>query len=95
MSIGGVLAALGATAVCAVPFALVMIGVGGAWIGRLRILEPYQPIFALVTLGFVAGGFYLVYRKRGASRLAKFGLWTATILLVISITFPVLALQLF
>jgi mercuric ion transport protein len=103
-SIGGILAALGAASCCVVPFALFMLGVSGAWIGNLTALEPYQPAFAAVALGFLGYGFYLVYRKPkiacaegsycakpSSGRTAKIGLWTATILVVVALGFPRLA----
>ena len=88
LSAGSILAALGATAFCALPFALIMLGVSGAWIINLRTLEPYVPMLAVVTFGFLAGGFYLVYRKSSSSRMAKIGLWTATVLVIIAVGFP-------
>src|SRR6266478_8751131 len=63
VSIGGILAALGAASCCVIPFALFTVGVSGAWIGNLTALEPYQPFFAAVAFGFLGYGFYLVYRK--------------------------------
>src|SRR5260221_3267349 len=62
-AVGGILAAFGAASCCVVPFALFMLGVSGAWISNLTALEPYQPVFATVTFGFLGYGFYLVYRK--------------------------------
>ena len=50
LSVGGILAALGAASCCVIPFALFLAGVSGAWIGNLTALEPYQPIFAAVSL---------------------------------------------
>jgi mercuric ion transport protein len=88
LSAGSVLAALGATVFCALPFALIVLGVGGAWIVNLRAFERYLPILAAVTFGFLAGGFYLVHRKPGSSRIAKLGLWAATVLLIIALGFP-------
>jgi mercuric ion transport protein len=103
-SIGGILAALGAASCCVVPFALFMLGVSGARISNLTALEPYQPIFATVALGFLGYGFYLVYRKPkvacaegsycakpSSGRTTKIGLWTATVLVVIALGFPKLA----
>ena len=63
-SVGGILAALGAASCCVVPFALFTLGISGAWISNLTALEPYQPIFAVVTFAFLGYGFYLVYRDR-------------------------------
>lgn len=104
LSIGGILAALGTTACCVVPFALFTLGISGAWIGNLTALYPYQPILAAVTFGFLGYGFYLVYRKPKvacaegtycaqpkSSRIAKIGLWTATVLVIVGLGFPKLA----
>lgn len=49
------LAAFLASICCLGPLVLVAIGVSGAWIGNLTVLEPYRPIFigaALVALFF-------------------------------------------
>ena len=103
-SVGGILAALAAASCCVVPFALFTLGISGAWISNLTALEPYQPIFAAITLGFLGYGFYLVYRKPqiacapdsycarpSSGRVAKIGLWTATVLVAIALGFPKLA----
>ena len=104
MSLGGIVAALGAASCCVIPFLLFMLGFSGAWISNLTALAPYQPIFAAVTAGFLGYGFYLVYRKPkvacadgsycakpGSGRVAKIGLWTATILVIVALGFPKLA----
>ncbi len=103
-SVGGILAALAAGSCCVVPFALFTLGVSGAWIGNLTALEPYQPLFAAITFGFLGYGFYLVYRKPkvacaedsycakpSSGRTAKIGLWTATVLVAVALGFPKLA----
>jgi mercuric ion transport protein len=100
---GGILAALGAAACCVVPFTLFLLGVTGAWIGDLTALEPYQPIFAGLALGFIGYGAYRVYRRPetacaegsycarpASSRLARIGLWSAAVLVVIAVGFPYL-----
>ena len=101
LSIGGIIAAIGAASCCVVPFALFMAGVSGAWIGNLTALEPYQPIFAAIALGCIGYGAYLVYWKPKAacadgsycarpesSRIAKIGLWSASAMVVIAVGFP-------
>jgi mercuric ion transport protein len=103
-SMGGILAALAAASCCVVPFALFTLGISGAWISNLTALEPYQPYFAVVTFGFLGYGFYLVYRTPkvacaedsycatpSSGRMAKVGLWTATVLVVVALGFPKLA----
>jgi mercuric ion transport protein len=104
LAAGGILAALGAASCCMIPFALFMLGVSGAWIGNLTALEPHQPIFVAIAVGFVGYGAYLVYRKPKAtcadgsycarpasSRVAKIGLWSAGALVVIALGFPYVA----
>ena len=103
LAAGGILAALGAASCCVIPFALFTLGVSGAWIGNLTALEPYQPLFALVALGFIGYGAYRVYAKPKAAcvpgsycadpksdRLAKIGLWAATGLVIVALGFPYL-----
>ncbi len=53
--VAGGLAAILASTCCLGPLVLVTLGVSGAWIGNLVILEPYRPLFigvALVALYF-------------------------------------------
>ena len=61
--IGAVISAFAASICCVGPLVLLALGVSGAWIGNLTALEPYRPIFMMVTLGFLGFAFYRVYRK--------------------------------
>lgn len=101
-SLSAVVTAILASACCVGPFVLVMLGVSGAWIGNLRVFEPYRPFFILFTLGFLVAGFYRVYRrpagdcKPGSScnissnqRMKKV-LWIITILIIFLLVFPYL-----
>ena len=58
MGIGG-LAAILASICCLGPLVLVTIGVSGAWIGNLTILEPYRPIF----IGAALMALFFAYRR--------------------------------
>ncbi len=104
MAMGGLMAALAAASCCVLPFALFLLGISGAWISNLTALEPYQPIFAVIAFGFLGCGFYLVYRKPrvacadgsycaapASKRIAKIGLWSAAVLVIIALGFPKLA----
>lgn len=94
---GGVLGALAASTCCIVPLILFSLGVSGAWIGNLTALEPYKPIFIVITLGFLGYGYWMVYRKPKAcaegeicvrplpNRLVKSVLWASTFLIVIAL----------
>lgn len=101
-ALGSVLGAIAASACCVLPFVLFTLGVSGAWMGNLTALEPYQPYFVALTLGFLGWGFYLVYRKpkpvhcdpQGhcarplSERIVKTALWVATALVALALAWP-------
>ncbi len=104
LSVGGILAAIGASSCCVVPLALFTLGVSGAWIADLTALAPYQPVFVALALACVGGGFVLARRKSQAAcaegsycarpasdRIVRFGLWTAAVLVIVAVVFPRLA----
>lgn len=100
---GGLLGASAAASCCILPLALFGLGVGGAWIGNLSALAPYQPAFAAVTVALLGYGHYLVHRKREpcaagetcarplSNRLVKVTLWSATALVAAALVFPYVA----
>ncbi len=59
--IAGVLAGIGASACCAVPLLLLSMGIGGAWIAHLTALEPYRPVFIVLTGLFMGLAFWKLY----------------------------------
>ncbi len=64
---GGILGALAMSSCCILPLVLFSLGITGAWIGNLAALYPYKLYFLVPTAGFLAGGFYLAYRKPKAA----------------------------
>lgn len=103
-AVGGILGAIAASTCCVLPFALFTFGVSGAWIGNLTALEPYQPYFIATTVAFLAYGYYAVYWKAKkacaegsycanpkSTRIARIGLWTATVLVILAYAFPKIA----
>ena len=56
-----VIAGIGASVCCVGPLVLLMIGVGGAWVGNLLAFEPYRPIFIGICFGFLALAYYKLY----------------------------------
>lgn len=100
LSLGGALAGIGASSCCVIPFTLVSLGAGGAWLSNLTALAPYQPYFLTAALVLLAVGFWRVYRRPKAAcadgsycakpvsdRLARIGLWTGTVLVVAALAF--------
>jgi mercuric ion transport protein len=101
-TVGSITAALAASSCCVIPLVLFTLGVSGAWIANLTALAPYQPLFVVLTLAFLAWGFLTVYRKpkivcaegycaRISDRIAKTGLWVATVLIALALSFPYVA----
>ncbi|WP_265519699.1 mercuric transporter MerT family protein [Nitratireductor luteus] len=94
-----VIGAFLASACCVVPLLLVMLGISGAWIGNLTMLEPYKPYVVAATLVPLGLGFWQVYfkpktvcepgsycaRPRSAI-ITKAALWIATVIIVLAIT---------
>jgi mercuric ion transport protein len=96
----GGLAAILASTCCLGPLVLVALGVSGAWIGNLTVLEPYRPVFigaALVAL-FLAGR--RIFRpaqacKRGevcaipqVRTAYKLVFWIVVALVLVALAFP-------
>jgi len=61
--LAGAAAAVGASACCAGPLLLVLLGVGGAWSSSLVALEPLQPYLMAATLGFLGFAFVRLYLR--------------------------------
>jgi mercuric ion transport protein len=59
--LAGAAAAVGASACCAGPLVLVLLGIGGGLGSRLVALERYQPYFVAATLAFLGFAFYRLY----------------------------------
>lgn len=64
--VAGVLAALGASACCAGPLILLLLGVGGGWASHLVAFEPYSPYLTGLTVLFMGAAFYNLYMRRRA-----------------------------
>lgn len=100
VSVLSILGAIASMSCCVIPFALFFLGVSGAWIGNLTALAPYKPVFTAVTLALLGVGFFMVYRRPkvacadgsycarpSSNRVAKLSLWTATVLVLVAMTF--------
>jgi len=64
---GGVAALLAGTC-CVVPLLLISIGVGGAWLAHLRVLEPYRWIFIGIAAVALAFAWKRIYRSAAECR---------------------------
>jgi mercuric ion transport protein len=101
--VAGVLAALGASACCAGPLVLLMLGVGGGWASRLIAFEPYSPYLTALTALFLAVAFYNLYLRRDACapgdacaadrviRNQRIVFWIVALPVILLLTFPLYA----
>ncbi len=100
--VGG-LAAILASTCCLGPLVLVTLGLSGAWIGTLTVLEPYRPLFigaAFIALFFAGrrifrpakrcepGELCAVPRTR---RIHKIVFGIVSVLVLIALVFPYVA----
>ena len=97
---GGILGALAMTSCCILPLVLFSLGATGVWIGRLGALYQYKWSFFAFAGASLAYGFYKVYWQPPElcadgecarpldQRFMKSSLWTATVVVVASLTFP-------
>lgn len=101
---GGLLAGLLASACCVGPLALVMLGVSGAWIASLTLLEPFRWVFVGVALAFMALAWRRIYRAPAAacepgsvcalpqaSRLYRILFWVVSAIVLLALAFPYFA----
>lgn len=58
------LAAVGASLCCVAPLLLLVLGVGGAWVSKLTVLEPLRPFLIVVTLLFLGLAFERLYLRQ-------------------------------
>ena len=103
--LGGVAAAIAASLCCIGPLVLVMLGVSGAWVANLAVLEPFRPYFLGLAIIFMFFAWQKIYRAPAAavctpgslcalphtSQTYKFLYWVVTALIVAAIAFPYIA----
>ncbi len=103
--IGGVMAAVAASLCCVGPLVLVTLGIGGAWVSHLTLLEPYRPIFLSAGAFFLFLAYRKIYRPAAAKdcapeslcaapqaqRAYKILFWIVVVLITLALVFPYLA----
>jgi mercuric ion transport protein len=101
---GAIVTGFLASACCIGPLVLVSLGISSA--GALVALGPYRPYFMVLTLFFLAGAFYLTYRKPKVAdgesdetccnnkKLQKIMLWIAAVFSLAVLFLPQIMLAL-
>jgi mercuric ion transport protein len=101
--ITGGFAGILASACCVGPLVLVSLGLGGAWISTLTVLEPYRWVFLGIAVLALIFAWRKIYRSAGqcepgqvcavprARRTYKITLWMVVALVSIAFASPYLA----
>jgi mercuric ion transport protein len=96
----GTLAALLASTCCLGPLILVSLGLSGAWISHLAVLERYRPLFLAAALAALAIAWRRIYRRATAcapgevcalpatQRVYKVLFWISAALVGVAFLFP-------
>ena len=102
--VGGALAAIAASACCLGPLILVSLGIGGAWISNLTLLEPLRPAFIVAALVCMGLAYRKIYRGPAAAECVPGSLcalpqtnvryramfWVVSVLVLIALAYPYL-----
>ena len=102
---GGALAAIAASVCCLGPLVLISLGIGGAWISSLTLLEPFRPIFIGIALLCMVVAYRKIYRAPTAKVCAPGTLcalpqtnityrvlfWGTSFLVIVALAYPYLA----
>ena len=101
--LAGGLAAILASTCCLGPLVLISIGVSGAWISNLTVLEPYQPIFVGAAVIALLLAWRRIWRPASAcdpgqvcaipqvNRAYKLLFWAVVALVIVALGFPFVA----
>jgi len=100
----GVAASVAASLCCLGPLVLVMLGIGGAWVANLSVLEPFRPYFLVAAVVFLFLAYRKIYRTPVAdcapgslcalpqtNRVYKVMFWLVVIMTSLAMAFPYLA----
>ncbi|MBW3549929.1 MAG: mercuric ion transporter MerT [Proteobacteria bacterium] len=99
LAAGGVAAVL-ASACCLGPLLLVSVGLGGAWLGQLQVLEPFRPFTIAIALIALFFAYRRIFRPQAAcapgeacatprNRIAYKALfWGVAVLVLVAIAYP-------
>ncbi|MBL4748230.1 MAG: hypothetical protein JKY17_05515 [Magnetovibrio sp.] len=63
-SVGALFGGILASSCCILPLILGGIGLGGAWLGHLESLAPYQPYFLTLAAISIGGGLWVSRKSR-------------------------------
>jgi mercuric ion transport protein len=100
--LGGALAAIAASACCLGPLVLVTLGIGGAWISNLTLLEPFRPAFIGLALICMVVAYGKIFRATvdeecrpgtlcampQTNRTYRAVFWIVSLLVLVALAYP-------
>ena len=100
--LGAAIAAIAASACCLGPLILVSLGIGGAWISNLTLLEPFRPVFMGLALLCMALAYQKIFHVPVTEDCAQASLcalpktnqryralfWSVSVLVLIALLYP-------
>lgn len=100
--LAGVTAGLAASLCCVGPLVLLLLGISGAWISYLTVLEPYRPLFIVLSVVFMLMAYRRVYprikqqscedgricARPPVQRGYRIAYWAVLVLVVLSVASP-------
>lgn len=102
LALGGLAAVLASTC-CLGPLLFASLGLGGAWVGNLRVLEPFRPVFMGVAFVAMFFAWRSIYRPAAecapgavcevpqTKRLYRRIFWAMAGLVSIAVIYPYIA----
>ncbi len=99
----GTLGAILASTCCVGPLILLSLGIGGAWVSNLALLEPYRWVFLGVAIASLAFAWRKIFRPALVCRpgevcaqppargVYKVAFWCVAALVLLAATFPYMA----
>ncbi|MBN8812379.1 MULTISPECIES: mercuric reductase [unclassified Sphingomonas] len=87
LALGGIAAAFGVAACCALPFLLASAGIGAAWLGGIGMAAaPYRtPLLAIGALCLLTGALLLLRQQIAASRCGPDGVCTPPAIRIVTL----------
>ena len=62
--VGGLVAGIATSICCAGPLILLSLGISGAWISNLTMLEPYRPVFIVLSVTMLIFAYLQIYTAK-------------------------------
>ena len=81
-----------ASSCCVLPLLLVSVGLTGAWLGHLRVLQPYSPVLLAISVtALLAAGYRIFFSRMRTRPLYRAAFWIIAAPTLILLLMPLIA----